>query len=88
MGTWMMRVGVIFTHATFTKGMSKGEWLRANLHPLRAASLVALQASRLLQAAGKVMAGASDPAKDERFWNSGSDQSPHSIIDLGICSLK
>lgn len=29
---WMMRAEVIFTHATFTKGTSRGEWLISDLY--------------------------------------------------------
>lgn len=29
---WMMGAEVIFTHATVTKGTSRGEWLRSDLY--------------------------------------------------------
>lgn len=29
---WMMGTEVIFTHATVTKGTSRGEWLRSDLY--------------------------------------------------------
>lgn len=29
---WMMGAEVIFTHATVTKGMSRGEWLGSDLY--------------------------------------------------------